>query len=204
MIAIVDYGLGNISAFFNVFKRLNVPATIARDARGLEGASKLILPGVGAFDHAMERLDRSGMRQPLEEMVGARQVPVLGICVGMQILASSSEEGRLPGLGWIPGSVRKFKLDSTSHETPLPHMGWNDVAPIDGSRLFAGLESGARFYFLHSYYFHCDSEQHVLAKTTYGAPFGCAVHDRHIYGVQFHPEKSHRFGVTLLKNFAQL
>lgn len=204
MIAIIDYGLGNISAFFNVYKRLNIPAVIAHDAAGLAGATKLILPGVGAFDHAMERLDRSGMRAPLEEMVRSREVPILGVCVGMQILARSSEEGKLPGLGWIAGSVRKFQLDASAHETPLPHMGWNDVVPVEGNGLFAGLEQGARFYFLHSYYFQCDAETNVMARTTYGAPFGCAVRERHVYGVQFHPEKSHRFGVTLLKNFAQL
>lgn len=200
MIAIIDYGLGNVLAFANVFKRLNIPVSIAKGAAELDGASKVILPGVGAFDHAMERLGQSGMRDTLDQLVHSRGVPVLGVCVGMQILAGSSEEGRAEGLGWIDGRVRKF--DAT--RARLPHMGWNDVSPVTGARLFRGLERDARFYFLHSYYFECAREENVLAITEYGLKFSCAVHSRNIYGVQFHPEKSHHFGAQLLKNFAEL
>jgi imidazole glycerol-phosphate synthase subunit HisH len=191
MITIINYGLGNVRAFANLYKRMNVPAVIATRAADLEGASKLILPGVGAFDHAMELLDGSG-------------IPILGVCVGMQILAGSSDEGRLPGLGWIDGRVRRFDEATLHQPSRLPHMGWNDVVPASGAQLFAGLEQDSRFYFLHSYYFDCASNDNVLATSEYGIAFGSAVRSKNIYGVQFHPEKSHDYGVRLLKNFAEL
>lgn len=203
MIRIVDYGLGNIQAFLNSYKRLNIEAAVARNADELKDASKLILPGVGAFDHAMELLDRSGMRAELDDMVLHRQVPVLGICVGMQILANSSDEGRASGLSWIDGKVRGFKALGRD-DLLLPHMGWNDVKPTPGNRLFRQLGTDARFYFLHSYYFECGRPQDVAAISRYGTDFSCAVNAGNIYGVQFHPEKSHRFGTQLLKNFAEL
>lgn len=204
MIHIVDYGLGNVQAFLTMFKRLGLQATRAKTAIDLAGASKIILPGVGAFDHAIELLDQSGMRPVLETLVVNDKVPVLGICVGMQILATSSEEGRLPGLGWVPGKVRSFRSDERSASLPLPHMGWNDVQPKSGSPIFAGLESDARFYFLHSYFFECDEPSHAAAVASYGVDFSCAVSAGNVYGVQFHPEKSHHFGAQLLKNFGGL
>jgi glutamine amidotransferase len=204
MITIINYGLGNILAFANLYKRMNVPVTIATRAQDIEAASKLILPGVGAFDHAMELLDGSGMREMLDEMVLRQAVPVLGVCVGMQILAGSSDEGKLSGLGWIDGRVRRFDETKLHQPARLPHMGWNDVVPQRGARLFAGLEQDSRFYFLHSYYFDCASNNNVLATSEYGVEFGSAVHSGNIYGVQFHPEKSHDYGVRLLKNFAEL
>lgn len=204
MITIVDYGLGNILAFLNVYKRLDIVAKVARNAADLQGATKLILPGVGAFDHAMDLLQRSGMRDSLDALVLEQSVPVLGVCVGMQILAASSEEGEMPGLGWIDGNVRKFDVSTFHHRTRLPHMGWNDATPVAHSPLFAGLEEDARFYFLHSYYFHCARRENVLAEAEYGSTFSCAVHSRNICGVQFHPEKSHHYGARLLKNFAEL
>jgi glutamine amidotransferase len=203
MIKIVDYGLGNILAFLNMYKRLNIEASIARSADDLRGASKLILPGVGAFDHAMELLDRSGMRPALDELVQGDRLPVLGICVGMQILARSSDEGQAPGLGWIEGRVRGFK-SLRQPQLLLPHMGWNDVEPVGDAALFDQLRSEARFYFLHSYYFECARQQDVAAVSSYGTDFSCAVNAGHIHGVQFHPEKSHHFGTQLLKNFAEL
>lgn len=202
MIRVVDYGLGNISAFLNMYKRLNIEAAVARTPEELRGADKLILPGVGAFDHAMELLDASGMRPALEQLVTQRKVPVLGICVGMQILARSSDEGTAAGLGWIDARVRGFK--ALQQDLLLPHMGWNDVQPVGDARLFAGLEDECRFYFLHSYYFECAQPQDVAAVSRYGIDFSCAVHADNIYGVQFHPEKSHHFGAQLLKNFAEL
>lgn len=204
MIAIIDYGLGNVLAFVNVYKRLNIPVMVAKTQSDLANASKLILPGVGAFDHAMQRLERSGMRQGIDQLVLQQHIPVLGICVGMQILADSSEEGSLPGLGWIAGSVRKFDVASLPHHTHLPHMGWNDVTPARNGGLFAGLEQDARFYFLHSYYFDCHHSQDALAYSDYGSRFSSAVNHDNVYGVQFHPEKSHHFGSQLLKNFAEL
>jgi glutamine amidotransferase len=204
MITIIDYGLGNVRAFSNVYKRLDIPVAVAKCASDLQDATKLILPGVGAFDYAMELLQRSGMRETLDELVLSRAVPVLGVCVGMQILAPTSEEGQLQGLGWIDGDVCEFDAARFQPRILLPHMGWNDVKPVEPSSLFAGLESNARFYFLHSYYFRCTRRENVLAQAEYGSTFSCAVHSKNIFGVQFHPEKSHHFGARLLKNFAEL
>ena len=203
MIKIVDYGLGNILAFQNMYKRLNVDVSVARTAGELADASRIILPGVGAFDHAMELLDASGMHPMLDELVLERRIPVLGICVGMQILARASDEGRLGGLGWIDARVRSFGA-LKNDDLLLPHMGWNDVRPVTPTALFEGLRPEGRFYFLHSYFFECEREQDVAARTTYGVDFACSVQAGNIYGVQFHPEKSHHFGAQLLKNFAEL
>jgi glutamine amidotransferase len=204
MIAIVDYGLGNIGAFVNVYNKANIKVVVAKTADELKGASKLILPGVGHFDHAMELLQHSGMRDTLDRLVLGDKVPVIGICVGMQILARTSEEGTLPGLGWIEADVKAFKSWEAARNMPLPHMGWNDVRPHNSSPLFKGLETDARFYFLHSYYVSCERQDDVLATCDYGAEFSCAVRRANVYGVQFHPEKSHSFGNRLLKNFAEL
>lgn len=204
MISIVDYGLGNIRAFSNVYSRLNIEARAVTRADELRGATKIILPGVGAFDHAMQLLQQSGMRETLDELVIRQHVPVMGICVGMQILAEGSDEGQLPGLGWVPGRVRAFSSNPLAQGLPLPHMGWNDVKPAAGLKLFDGLEADARFYFLHSYYFECASSDSVAATASYGIDFSCAVHSANVFGVQFHPEKSHHFGAQLLKNFAEL
>lgn len=204
MIHVVDYGLGNVQAFLTMFKRLGFDAIRAKAASDLVGASKIILPGVGAFDHAIGLLDQSGMRPVLETLVLEDKVPVLGICVGMQIMGTSSEEGRLAGLGWVPGKVRSFYSNEQSAILPLPHMGWNDVQPKLNLPIFSGLDSDARFYFLHSYFFECDEPSHVAAVASYGIDFSCAISAGNIYGVQFHPEKSHHFGAQLLKNFAAL
>ena len=204
MIHVMDYGLGNVQAFLTLFKRAGFEAIRAKTAADLTGATKIILPGVGAFDHAIKLLEQSGMLPTLETLVLQDKVPVLGICVGMQILASASDEGHLPGLGWVPGKVRAFRANEQSASLPLPHMGWNDVQPKSGSPLFVGLESDARFYFLHSYYFECDEPLQVAAVAGYGFDFSCAVFAGNVYGVQFHPEKSHHFGMKLLKNFAEL
>lgn len=204
MITIIDYGLGNILAFVNVYSRLNIPVAVAKSANDLVNATKLILPGVGSFDHAMQQLDQSGMRQPVEQLVLQNAMPVLGICVGMQMLAKFSDEGELPGLGWIDGEVKKFDLSVMPRGSNLPHMGWNDVEPVVDGGLFNGMEQDARFYFLHSFYFECHQQQDVLAMTDYGGKFSCAVRRDNVYGVQFHPEKSHHFGSQLLKNFAEV
>lgn len=204
MITIINYGLGNIQAFVNVYKRLHIPVSVAKTAEEVKNSSKLILPGVGAFDHAMEQLNGSGMRESLDEAVLVNKIPVLGICVGMQMLTSSSDEGSLPGLDWIPGQVKSFRSIPSMKELPLPHMGWNDVVSTAGCPLFKDIEHDSRFYFLHSYFFECLNEKDIAARANYGFDFCCAVSADNIYGVQCHPEKSHHFGVTLLKNFAEL
>jgi len=204
MIRIVDYGVGNIQAFMTMFKRLGIEASRARTAGELNGATHLILPGVGAFDHAMQLLDDSGMRPELERLVTKQQVPVLGICVGMQMLAGGSDEGELPGLNWIPGRVRAFASNPRSNALPMPHMGWNDLATTPGHKLFADFEPSPRFYFLHSYYFDAESRADVAATAEYGFAFDCVVSRGNVHGVQCHPEKSHHFGAQLLKNFAGL
>lgn len=202
MIRIVDYGVGNIQAFLTMYKRLGIAAERARSPADLADARRLILPGVGSFDHAMQLLNDSGLRPALDELVLERQVPVLGVCVGMQMLATCSDEGELPGLNWVPGRVRTFAANPESAALPLPHMGWNDVAPRQGHPLFTGFEPEPRFYFLHSYYFECEQAKHSAATAHYGIEFDCMVSNGHIHGVQCHPEKSHHFGAQLLKNFA--
>jgi len=204
VIAIVDYGLGNIQAFANIYKRLNIPACIASSTDALAEAEKIILPGVGAFDWAMTRLNESAMRDVLDDLVVGQGRPVLGICVGMQMMARRSDEGVLEGLGWIDAEVKKFDEATFTHKTPLPHMGWNDVLPRQNGGLFRGLESDARFYFLHSYYFSPCREGDVLAVTDYNGPFASSVRAGNVFGVQFHPEKSHQWGIQLLRNFAEL
>lgn len=204
MITIVDYGVGNIQAFATLFKRLGIPVERARTAAELRGATRLILPGVGAFDHAMQLLNQSGMRQPLEGMVLDQKVPVLGVCVGMQMLAGGSDEGVLPGLNWIPGRVKAFANAPQAANLPMPHMGWNDLRVCSGAKLFSGFEPQPRFYFLHSYYFACEDRAHVAATAFYGLEFDCVVANGNIHGMQCHPEKSHHFGSHLLKNFAEL
>ena len=201
MITLVDYGLGNIQAFANIYKSLGIACSIARDAEELSRASRLILPGVGAFDWAMQRLEASGLRPVLDDLVLKQRLPVLGICVGMQMMANCSEEGCLPGLGWIPGRVKRFDESLLSSKTRLPHMGWNDIAPKE-HHLFANI-SDLRFYFLHSYCFLPVSREQVLAEAEYGEHFAAAVCREHVIGVQFHPEKSHHWGIRLLQNFAE-
>jgi glutamine amidotransferase len=204
MITIIDYGVGNISAFENAYKRLNIPTKVAKTALDLENAEKLILPGVGAFDYAMTQLNNSGMRDKLDDLVQKDCVPVIGICVGMQIMGNRSQEGNLDGLGWINAEILKFDEQLIDQRTKLPHMGWNDVLPRSGEPLFSGLEHDAIFYFLHSFYFKCNDLENSIANSKYGIQFTSAVKNNNILGIQFHPEKSHQYGETLLNNFAKL
>ena len=204
MLAIVNYGLGNIQAIANIYKRLDIPVQMAESSHDLFAAHKIILPGVGAFDWAMTRLNESGMRDVLDELVLKRHTPVLGICVGMQMMTEGSDEGSLEGLGWIGGRTKRFDDAALSGQTRLPHMGWNTVSPVHASCIFKGLGGEPRYYFLHSYYVEPSRSSAVLAKTVYGIEFASSVNDANVYGVQFHPEKSHQWGIQLLKNFAQL
>lgn len=204
MIAIIDYGVGNVAAIGNIYKRLDIPASLVGTAAGLAAADRIVLPGVGSFDWAMGRLNRSGLRPALERAVLEERKPILGICVGMQMLARGSEEGRSPGFGWIDGHVKRFEPQRGGKRTQLPHMGWNDVQPVDSADLFADLAGDVRFYFLHSYHFEAADSVNVLAVTDYNGRFVSGVRSGNILGVQFHPEKSHLWGVKLLKNFAGL
>ncbi len=204
MITIIDYGVGNIFAFQNVYKRLDIPTKIAKTVADLENVEKLILPGVGAFDYAMEQLNKSGMRQKLDALVLEKKIPVIGICVGMQMMGNKSDEGNLDGLKWIDADILKFDQSLIQQRTKLPHMGWNDVITVAENPLFKGLENEAIFYFLHSYYFKCNNPNHIIATTEYGGLFTAAVNNNNVYGIQFHPEKSHQYGEKLLYNFSQL
>jgi glutamine amidotransferase len=203
MIGIIDYGVGNIKAFANIYKNFDMPHKIVKNKNELDSVTKLILPGVGSFDHAMNSLENSGMRQKLDELVLEKKTPVIGICVGMQMLAKSSDEGSESGLGWIDAVVKKF--DKTKIlDAPLPHMGWNSLNIKKDNTLFNSLEEDPRFYFLHSYYFECNDKNNVLATATYGDEFESIVNCENIYGIQPHPEKSHHNGVRVLKNFGEL
>jgi glutamine amidotransferase len=204
MITLIDYGVGNIFAFQNVYKRLNIPTKIAKTSIDLLDAEKLILPGVGSFDYAMNQLNNSGMREKLDELVIEKHVPIIGICVGMQMMGNRSDEGKTQGLKWIDADILKFDESLIKHRTKLPHMGWNDVKPVNGNSLFAGLEDDAIFYFLHSFYFKCKNQNESIAVSDYGITFTSAVNNGNIYGIQFHPEKSHLNGEKLLHNFAKL
>jgi glutamine amidotransferase len=204
MISIVDYGVGNINAFLNIYKQLGIEIYTARNSQDLSKASKIILPGVGAFDNAMNRLTISGMRDTLEEAVIQRKVPVLGICVGMQMLAERSDEGVKAGLGWIKGQVKKFDANLIPYSTKYPHMGWNNIHSIKENSLLSELTNDVRFYFLHSYYFDCEDENNIIATTEYGNKFASVICKDNIFGIQCHPEKSHNFGIKLLENFSKI
>ena len=203
MIAIVNYGSGNIQAIANIYGRLNIPFRIASTPADLDGADRVVLPGVGAFDQAMDELEHSGMRRALDRVVCEEKRPILGICVGMQLLARSSEEGSAAGLGWIDGVVRRFDPARLEQAALLPHMGWNTVEPVEPHPLFKDVDLATGYYFLHSYYFECADRRNVLAETGYGGQFASVVHHENVFGVQFHPEKSHHAGIQLLKNFAE-
>jgi glutamine amidotransferase len=201
MIGVIDYGLGNVRAILAAYESMGISARALAVPNELDEASKLILPGVGSFDHAFECLDRGGFSPVIRELVEDKNVPILGICLGMQLLASASEEGSRPGFGWIEGRARSLKSLAGMSQLPVPHMGWNSVHPLDECGLFQGINQG-RFYFLHSYFFDCTHRRDVLAEATYGGDFACAIQRGHIVGVQFHPEKSHHFGERMLANFA--
>ncbi len=203
MISIIDYGVGNLRAFANIYKRLGIPAEIVSSKERLEKSDKIILPGVGSFDHAMEKLNNSDLCLLLNDLVLKKNVPVLGICVGMQMMAKSSDEGKLNGLAWIDATVKLFDSSRIDGVTKLPHMGWNNVKASIKNPLFEHIEDSL-FYFLHSYYFVCENESNIIGKSEYGLIFTSAVNHKNIYGVQFHPEKSHEHGIQLLKNFATL
>jgi len=203
MIVIIDYKLGNLGSIQNMLKRIGAESVITGDPVVINQAEKIILPGVGSFDAGMQAIEDSGLRPLLRELVVRKKIPTLGVCLGMQLLTRGSEEGRLPGLGWVAANTIAFNFDSLTPTPKVPHMGWNSTKLQRPDALFAGLDE-ARFYFVHSYYVKCDDEEHVIARTDYGIEFISAFRQGNIWGTQFHPEKSHRFGMGLLKNFAEL
>lgn len=200
MITIVDYNMGNLGSIRNMLKKIGVDCEVTADPSRIAAATQLILPGVGAFDAGMENLHRSGLVPLLNERVREAGVPILGICLGMQLMTKGSEEGFLPGLGWVDARTRRFQPRDPALK--VPHMGWNRVAVARPSPLVDELPVEARFYFVHSYYISCANEDDVLLRTTHGEEFTSAFEHGNVSGVQFHPEKSHRFGMQLLRNFA--
>lgn len=200
MITVIDYGAGNIGSVLNMIKHVGGTAEVARDSQGVLGARKVLLPGVGSFDNAMTRLDDLGLIEPLKERA-AQGTPFLGICLGMQLLANRSEEGKLEGLGLIPGLVRRFQFEGQDSSLKIPHMGWNRASPAKDHPLITGLSDDARFYFVHSFFFECEDPDSTLLRSSYGGPFTSGVQWGNVMGVQFHPEKSHRYGMQLIKNF---
>ena len=204
MIGIIDYGSGNVQAIATIYKNLNIDYQVITDPDDLKKADKLILPGVGAFDATMQQLIDSGLRDELNNLVINKKVSILGICVGLQVMGFGSDEGELPGLGWIPGNVRKFDELKIKTKPKLPHMGWNTIKDSKRNDLFKGIDHDFGFYFVHSFYFECESEENILATSNYSIDFTSAIYSDHIIGTQFHPEKSHGNGILLFKNFAQL
>lgn len=203
MIAVIDYGSGNVGAILNILRQRKVPHLLTGNPSDFVGADRFILPGVGAFDPTMDTLMRAGIVDALNEEVLGKGKKVLGICVGMHLLAESSEEGELPGLGWIPGRVRKIDAERLKAPPRLPHMGWNSIAITPGGGLFDGVDAARGFYFLHSYYFDATDRDHVTAHTSYGVDMPCAVERDNVFGMQFHPEKSHGNGTRVFMNFAE-
>jgi len=204
MIGIINYGSGNVQAIANIYNRTNFQYKIIQDPEQLKNVDKLILPGVGDFDETIKVLDSSGLRNALNEEVLVKKKPVLGICVGMQILSNDSEEGTQKGLGWINGNVKKFDILKIKNKPFIPHMGWNNVVPQINHDLFNKIYIELGFYFVHSYFFQPFSTNNILGTTIYGEEFTSAVFNDNIFGVQFHPEKSHSNGIQLLSNFASI
>jgi len=201
MVTIVDYGMGNLGSIKNMFKRIGVSTVLAADLEAIEKSDKLVLPGVGNFDQAMKRINSSDLREILDRKALVERIPILGICLGMQLLTQSSEEGTLLGLGWIKAVTRRFPKTS---KLKVPHMGWNIVSPVRESPISKNLPDEIRFYFVHSFYVQVENEEDSILKAHYGINFDAAIQHGNIFGAQFHPEKSHKFGRQFLTNFANL
>jgi imidazole glycerol-phosphate synthase subunit HisH len=202
MITIVDYGMGNLESIKNMIRKIGGKASITSNLDEISEATALILPGVGHFGKAIDLIKTKGLEPMLTEKVKIQKTPVLGICLGMQLMMEHSEEGNSLGLGWIAGNVRKFTF--SDDKMKVPHMGWSEIMSNGNSPLLKGLEENARFYFVHSYFVQCAHPENILAKANYGFDFTCSIINENIYGTQFHPEKSHKFGMHLLKNYLQI
>ncbi|MBD9484621.1 imidazole glycerol phosphate synthase subunit HisH [Pseudomonas sp. PDM14] len=204
MISIVDCGMGNIGSIVNILKHIGVKSEVISERAQVATATKIILPGVGHWNSGMKTINSSGLRDVLDDAALVREIPVLGICLGMQLLLNSSQEGELAGLGWIEGSVKRFDFSiyENCERLKVPHMGWNIVSADKLNPLSAGLSEDTRFYFVHSFHAADIRAEDIFMTCSYGYEFTCAINHRNIWGVQFHPEKSHKHGMQLLKNFA--
>lgn len=203
MIVIIDYGMGNVGSIMNMVNKFTKDVFITSDYSKIKNAKKLILPGVGAFDNGMKNLERLNIIDLLNEKVLSEKIPILGICLGMQLLTHKSEEGVKEGLKWIEAETKKFSFDG-GNNFKVPHMGWNYVKKVKDSVLLQNMSDDSRYYFVHSYYVSCKNRNDEMLKTLYGIEFTSALQKENIFGVQFHPEKSHKFGLQLIKNFVEL
>lgn len=201
MLVIIDYNSGNLQSIKNLLKKIGLSSLISSRIEDAENASKLILPGVGHFDNGMAQLKKSGLIEVLNQRVLKDKIPIFGICLGAQLLTKGSEEGTEPGLGWIDAQTVKFDRSKMSDNLKVPHMGWNEVRLKKPSKLFQNMPEDPRFYFVHSYHIHCNNPADQLLTAQYGHEITAAVEHENILGVQFHPEKSHKFGMQLLANF---
>lgn len=204
MIVIVDYGIGNLGSIKNMLRKIGAAAAISSDPAVIKSAEKLILPGVGAFDTGARQLRESGLVDLMHERALHDKIPVLGICLGAQLMTRASDEGVEPGLGWFDAETRKMEFDGIPGKWPLPNMGWRDVEFRDGYPLMQGYEGPPRFYFVHSYYMKPDKPELASVTSNYGFDFACGLSRDNLHCVQFHPEKSHSFGMRFLRNFAEL
>jgi len=202
-ITVLDYGTCNVRSVANMLRKVGADSLITSDASCVASATKLILPGVGSFDWGMKHLDKKGLLSVLKRKVIEEHIPILGICLGMQLFSNTSEEGSLDGLGWIDGDVKKFNISSMNEKLKVPHMGWNYTHQVKDHFLFKDIPQPMRFYFVHSYHYVCSLRENVLATAHYGYDFTCAIVKDNIIGVQFHPEKSHKYGMQVLRNFVE-
>ncbi len=203
-IVIIDYGMGNLGSIANMIKKIGENSIISSEIKDIENADKIILPGVGAFDNGMQNLSKFNFIDLIKEKALINKTPVLGICLGMQLLTNSSEEGKKKGLSLIDAETIRFNFDKLEKTLKIPNMGWNDVHITQENELFSDLEKEARFYFVHSYYVKCHNNDNIIGESNYGIKFVSAIRNNNIYGVQFHPEKSHKYGMKLLKNFLSI
>ena len=201
MITIINYNLGNSMSIKNMLGYLGVDSIISSDPNEIALADRLILPGVGHFKHGMEQLEKLNLIETLHQEVLIKKKPILGICLGMQLMTKHSEEGNCNGLNWIDASTRKFEINES---LKVPHMGWNDVSYKNDTLLNEGISADPRYYFVHSYHVHCNQQSDVLGTSIYGYEFVAAFQHENFYGVQFHPEKSHKYGMELLRNFNKI
>jgi len=204
MITIIDYGMGNIGTIVNKFEKLDIPVKVTSDPSDIQSAEKLILPGVGSFDAGIKNINNLNIINPLKKAILENQIPILGICLGMQLFTKKSEEGSLAGFGLFDCNTIKFQIPRHETRLKIPHMGWNTIKILQESPLLENISKDPRFYFVHSFHVNCQIQGFITAVTNYGYDFPSVIQNKNIYGVQFHPERSHSQGLTILKNFAEL